>query len=81
MLTAGLGGVSSYKEYLGSPEWKTRADGARRRAGFRCQLCNSKGRLHVHHRTYDRIGHERYDDLIVLCEVCHSHFHSGRRVT
>ncbi len=28
--------------------------------------------LEVHHLTYERLGHERPDDLLVLCERCHS---------
>jgi hypothetical protein len=32
-------------------------------------------RLEVHHLTYDRIGHEHPDDLIVLCPQCHADTH------
>jgi replicative DNA helicase len=31
--------------------------------------------LEVHHRTYERIGQERSEDLTVLCDVCHGLFH------
>lgn len=31
--------------------------------------------LNVHHLTYDRLGHEREDDLIVLCRECHLREH------
>jgi len=31
--------------------------------------------LHVHHRTYERKGHELPQDLIVLCSECHELFH------
>ncbi len=27
--------------------------------------------LEVHHLTYQRVGHELLDDLILLCQVCH----------
>jgi 5-methylcytosine-specific restriction endonuclease McrA len=69
-----------YRDYIASLAWKNRADQARRRVGYRCQLCNRKGELHVHHRTYERLGREMDEDLIVLCATCHKHFHSlGRR--
>lgn len=65
-----------YKEYLQTPEWKETRKRALKRAGFSCQLCNSKDKiLNVHHRTYERRGNEQNNDLIVLCEDCHRKFH------
>jgi hypothetical protein len=65
-----------YAEYLATPEWKDRAKAARKRAGYRCQVCNANNvKLNTHHRTYERIGHEDDGDLIVLCEKCHALFH------
>jgi hypothetical protein len=37
-------------------------------------------RLEVHHRTYERLGRERPEDLLVLCEKCHAVEH-GREPT
>jgi len=48
---------------------------ALKRAKYSCQLCNSKDNLNVHHRTYERRGHELASDLIVLCKQCHKTFH------
>jgi hypothetical protein len=31
--------------------------------------------LHVHHYTYERLGCERDEDLVTLCETCHSELH------
>lgn len=31
--------------------------------------------LHVHHRTYERLGEERLDDVEILCEACHDKEH------
>jgi len=68
--------MTDYNEYISSEEWKLRAKIVRELHGHRCQLCNSNGKtLHVHHRTYDRLGHEALDDLTVLCKDCHSKFH------
>jgi 5-methylcytosine-specific restriction endonuclease McrA len=67
-----------YREYLQSPEWQVTRKRAMKRAGFRCQICNAYGvRLNVHHRTYERRGYEENQDLIVLCEGCHSIFHEN----
>lgn len=64
-----------YATYLESPEWARLRRRAIVRAGGRCQLCNSRKSLNVHHRTYTRIGEERLDDLTVLCRSCHERFH------
>ena len=64
-----------YTEYLLTPEWAERRRGALQRAGHACQTCGGHGRLHVHHRTYERRGQESVDDLIVLCEECHLAVH------
>ena len=64
-----------YRNYLQSGEWQGIKRLVNQRANNRCQLCNGTGVLHVHHRTYDRIMNEHPDDLILLCEKCHSRFH------
>jgi HNH endonuclease len=69
-------GFASYTEYLESPRWRELATGARLRAEGLCQLCNSGGETHVHHRTYARLGTDaERRDLILLCARCHSRFH------
>lgn len=66
-----------YLDYLQTPEWAERRRGALRRAGHACETCGAQGRLHVHHRTYERRGKEWVDDLVVLCEDCHLAVHTG----
>ena len=61
-----------YLAYIRSEAWRTRRQRALRLAGYRCQVCNEGGRLEVHHRTYDRLGHEADGDLTVLCWWCHT---------
>lgn len=69
-----------YHEYLKTPEWNRLRKEKLQQAGFRCQLCNVYGQpLQVHHRTYERRGHECSTDLIVLCASCHETFHRNRR--
>lgn len=65
-----------YKDFLKTPEWDKTRKRMLRLAGYRCQLCNKTNTiLNVHHKTYDRIGEEFDDDLIVLCKNCHKKFH------
>jgi 5-methylcytosine-specific restriction endonuclease McrA len=70
-----------YKQYMKSRTWKSKRKGALRRALDRCQICyTNKETLHVHHRTYSRLGREKASDLIVLCETCHKLFHEHKRM-
>lgn len=65
-----------YGEYLQTEEWNQTRQAALKRAKYACQLCNADHiELHVHHRTYERLGQEYARDLIVLCKQCHSKFH------
>lgn len=64
-----------YSEYLKSEHWQSLRRTMLKRAGYRCQICNGRGELHVHHRTYENKGDERYSDLIVLCAKCHETYH------
>ena len=68
--------TDSYDVYIHSDAWRLSparlaellaSDG-------RCRICNDGGSttiLHVHHRTYERLGCELADDLTTLCEPCH----------
>lgn len=64
-----------YREYLKSVHWMETKAAAKRRAGYKCQLCGNKKYLQVHHNNYNNIGHEESQDLIVLCKYCHSKYH------
>ena len=65
-----------YGEYLKTKEWQQTRRRALKSAGYKCQLCGTDGvQLHVHHKTYDNIGEEKPDDLIVLCKACHKKQH------
>jgi len=66
-----------YAEYLQTTHWHFKRSDALKRSKYRCQLCNSTKRLDVHHRTYENLGNEEPEDLIVLCRKCHEHFHIG----
>lgn len=67
-----------YKDFLKTPYWKAIATHARKKAGWKCQLCSNEGELHVHHPNYDILGKElkHLSELIVLCYACHGKFHN-----
>jgi 5-methylcytosine-specific restriction endonuclease McrA len=65
----------AYREYLRTEHWKQVRVRALEYADYSCQVCESGGEVHVHHRTYDRLGAERPADLTVLCAKCHALFH------
>lgn len=63
-----------YQTYIASPQWRRRAEAALVRAGYCCEHCglsHYSRKLEVHHLTYERLGHERPEDLEVLCHECH----------
>lgn len=60
----------TYGDYMASKEWSAlRKKILRRDKG--CRVCGGVSELHVHHRTYDRVGAEDPSDLTVLCRECH----------
>jgi len=65
----------NYQAYLSTPEWQVLRRLKLIEAGGRCQVCNNNGEMHVHHRTYARLGKELLSDLTVLCSECHNIFH------
>jgi hypothetical protein len=73
------GNKSGYAKYLKSHSWKMKRRTVLGRANHRCQLCDTRFRLEVHHRTYKRLGNERDGDLIVLCSSCHARRHGKLR--
>ncbi|GAA4895614.1 hypothetical protein GCM10023203_57440 [Actinomycetospora straminea] len=37
----------------------------------KCRNCGATRRIHLHHLTYTRLGHELDRDLMWLCARCH----------
>ena len=64
---------SNYDTYLESVHWKELSRRMRRERG-RCELCSGPAEQ-VHHLHYETLGYEGLDDVIVLCERCHSKIH------
>ena len=74
----------AYGGYMSSPAWYRR----RRRwlAEYRdatggdpvCAVCGEAWKLShddLHHRSYHRLGHEDFRDLVPMCRACHSRLH------
>ena len=77
--------TAQYLAYLKSPLWNFQRYKALVVAGFRCQKCKKHAVedgvvLQVHHKTYERLGKELPEDLVVLCKECHKEADTERRI-
>jgi 5-methylcytosine-specific restriction endonuclease McrA len=70
-----------YRRYLKTEGWKQRRQVALDRAAGFCEDCGARTKLEVHHRTYERRGAERPEDLVAVCGSCHEERHRGKRTT
>lgn len=66
-----------YHQYINSPAWINRAKALKEKIG-KCQLCSDTTLLQVHHNSYEHLGNEPDEDLIVLCAICHNFFHRSK---
>lgn len=68
-----------YDVYINGPDWRAKRLERRRLDEDTCCRCGGRpmaeGGLHVHHLTYDRLGHELMRDLRTLCAACHGDVH------
>ena len=60
-----------YQAVLSSERWKNLKDLFIRAQNGKCGRCNKSGKLELHHKTYERLGDEKYSDLELLCASCH----------
>jgi len=70
-----------YNAFLKSNYWKSVRKLVLIRDGFRCRVCSSIDKLHIHHDTYihHTREHEHLGDLRTLCESCHNKWHTGKK--
>jgi len=61
--------------YLRSDHWKQTRIKALTSSHFSCCGCGCKDMLQVHHLTYENLGSESGEDLMVLCSRCHGLAH------
>ena len=72
---------ADYLEYINSSKWRKIRRKRLEKDDFKCQnhfVRIVKKNLHVHHLNYRRLGNERMQDLITLCEHCHNKIHKGK---
>ena len=67
---------SEYRIYRKTEAWRDLRSQVMERFDGRCAACNCTENLHVHHRTYERVGQEDIGDLTLLCMTCHQLLHS-----
>lgn len=69
--------LMDYRNFLKTPYWFVISQYVRYKDEHKCRLCDAKGYLNVHHKTYEHRGFEvnHTEDLITLCGSCHSHHH------
>lgn len=71
--------TSRYKkynvDYLNSNEWKVKREKVLVRDNYLCQECKNKTAQVVHHKTYENVYDEPLEDLIALCNECHTEIH------
>ena len=65
---------ASYRDYLRSAHWQ-RFKIIKLHKVSACELCLSKDRLCLHHKTYSSLGNELPGDVVVLCDKCHKLLH------
>lgn len=73
----------AYRAALASEHWRLLRERCRQETRNRCEACGkpyAPGRpLELHHLTYERLGHEERDDVILLCLQCHEEADYSRR--
>jgi uncharacterized protein YlaI len=67
--------VWTYREYMLSKNWIRKKQEKFNQVGRKCEICGSVDEIHVHHKTYERLGNEKLKDLQVLCSKCHERIH------
>lgn len=65
----------TYGEYLKSDIWKRTRARYYAKHPRQCKICGSRGDIHLHHKTYKRLGAEWLMDLVPLCATHHEEFH------
>jgi hypothetical protein len=79
--------MEDYEKYFDLPHWqdfrKQALEVQKTKLGCnRCEKCGASPQkitretaLHVHHLTYERLGEELIEDVIIICRPCHEKEH------
>lgn len=71
--------MTTYRDYLLSDTWKNKRTSYYKTHKKECRACGKTYKIHLHHKTYIRLGNERDADLVPLCSTCHSALHKWQR--
>jgi 5-methylcytosine-specific restriction endonuclease McrA len=69
----------NYKQYLSSKEWLQKKQYFLMCYDNNCGVCFRKFKnsdLNLHHLHYKTLGHENWDDLMLVCRGCHGYIHN-----
>lgn len=58
--------------------WFNLRDHARSRGCGKCEYCQRRPARALHHRTYEREGRERLEDVMMVCDSCHDLIHGHK---
>ncbi len=64
-----------YYGYLESRMWKNKRDWILKKNNYKCERCGKEAKF-IHHKTYERVGYEKPEDLMAVCLSCHGKEHS-----
>jgi hypothetical protein len=67
-------------QYMISEQWAEKRRQKLQEKDHMCELCSTPEQLQIHHiRGYNKIPYEPLQDLVVLCDTCHTleHLHHG----
>ena len=67
-----------HKDYMDSYVWKNKRNHMVEKHNHTCQRCGNKRKdeyLNLHHLNYERLGCEKFSDVILLCMPCHTKEH------
>ena len=67
----------SYSDYLKSDKWINFRSRVFAKRGFKCESCSSKKNMQLHHLTYENVGNEHDEDVMILCQQCHEKAHKN----
>ena len=74
----------NYSEQLKSPLWQKKRLEIMQRDNFTCQDCgDTESQLQVHHKSYtygNNVWEYENDNLITLCETCHSCLTDSKKI-
>lgn len=73
--------VIGYKDYLLTNHWKLKRIEVANREKYTCEICGEyiPFGFNIHHKSYKRLGNEKSNDLMFLCEKCHTELHISLR--